>query len=106
MKQCIFITPQDCRHGFNLAGFSQLVIAADQLEATLLKSMADEAVAMIVIDERLLEGIEQERLEAMEKRWNGIVITLPQPTALKGEEEDYAMRLIRRAVGYHVRLTL
>lgn len=104
MRQCIFLTLTDSQHGFNLAGFSQLIVDPSQLEATVLNNMENQAVGMIVIDERLLEGMEEDRLRAMEKRWNGIVVVLPRPARLTEDGEDFAMRLIRRAVGYQVRL--
>lgn len=105
MKQCLFITSHDSRYGFNLAGFQQLVIDHEQLESSLQRSMADQVVGIIAIDERLLAGIEEERLQAMEKRWHGIVVVLPPPEMQVEKGEDFALRLIRRAVGYQVRLT-
>lgn len=105
MRQCFFITPMDCRQGFNLAGFSHLPIEPAQLEATVQQSMGSQNIGMIVIDERLLAGIDEDRLQALERRWDGIVVILPRPAALVGEEEDFAMRLIRRAVGYQLRLS-
>jgi V/A-type H+-transporting ATPase subunit F len=42
----------------------------------------------------------------MEKRWYGILLVLPAPERVGVEVEDYAMSLIKRAIGYHVRLKL
>ena len=61
---------------------------------------------MVVLDERLTRGMTQERLWAIERRWPGVIIVLPAPAKVALAEEDYAMRLIRRAIGYQVRLTL
>ena len=36
----------------------------------------------------------------------GILLVLPSPEKLPAEVEDYAARLIRRAIGYHVRLNV
>ena len=104
MRQSVFLTLPDSRHGFNLAGFSQLLLDPSQLEATVLKNMENQAVGMIVIDERLLEGMDEDRLRALEKRWEGIVVILPQPATTAEGGVDFAVRLIRRAVGYQVRL--
>lgn len=105
MKNLIFITPDDARHGFILAGARQLVVTAADAETTLHQILADPDTRVAVIDERLLAGIPEERFREMEKRWFGILIVLPAPEkrgAAPGE--DYALRLIRRAIGYHVRL--
>jgi vacuolar-type H+-ATPase subunit F/Vma7 len=105
MKNLVFLTPADARHGFSLAGARQLVVTAAEAEATLRQVLADPDTRVAVIDERLLAGIAEERFQEMERRWFGVLIVLPAP-AKAGEEltEDYALRLIRRAIGYHVRL--
>ena len=106
MKNLVFITPADARHGFILAGARQLVVTAADAEATLRQILADPDTSVAVIDERLLAGIPEERFREMERRWFGLLIVLPAPEKIGEEGEDYAERLIRRVIGYHVRLTL
>ena len=105
MRNLVFITPADARHGFTLAGARQLEVTAADAEATLRQVLADTDTRVAVIDERLLAGIPEEHFREMEKRWFGILIVLPAPEKRGAlAEEDYALRLIRRAIGYHVRL--
>jgi len=105
MRNMVFITPADARHGFILAGARQLVVTAEEAETTLRQILADPDTRVAVIDERLLAGIPEEHFREMEKRWFGILIVLPAPEKRGAvTEEDYALRLIRRAIGYHVRL--
>jgi V/A-type H+-transporting ATPase subunit F len=105
MKNPLFITPADARYGFILTGAGQLVIETGQAEETLLKVLADPDCKVAVIDERLISGIAPERLRELEKRWHGVLVVLPAPAEAGAEAaEDYALRLIRRAIGYHVRL--
>jgi len=105
MKNPLFITPSDARYGFSLTGAGQLVADPDKAEEALLKVLADPDGKVAVIDERLLAGIAEERLRELEKRWHGVLVVLPAPTEAGAEAaEDYALRLIRRAIGYHVRL--
>lgn len=105
MKGIVFITPPDARYGFSLSGIPQYVVTPAEAEALLLQVMADPESGVVVIDERLVAEIGEERFREMERRWYGILIPLPAPE--KGiETEDYALRLIRRAIGYHVRLQL
>jgi vacuolar-type H+-ATPase subunit F/Vma7 len=105
MRDLVFLTPADARHGFTLAGARQLVVSAEEAEETLRQALADPDTKVAVIDERLLAGIAEDRFQEMERRWFGVLIVLPAPEKA-GEElaEDYALRLIRRAIGYHVRL--
>ena len=107
MKNIVFITPDDAQYGFSISGAVQYAVPTEEVEATLKKVMADPDSGVVVIDERLIKGVGEERFREMEKRWYGILIVLPAPEKGAEEgEEDYALRLIRRAIGYHVRLQL
>ncbi len=59
---------------------------------------------IIIIDERLLTERNEAQLREIEQAWNGILLVLPSPKRPEAEVEDYAERLLRRAIGYHVRL--
>jgi vacuolar-type H+-ATPase subunit F/Vma7 len=104
MKHIVFITPRDARYGFSLSGVTQFIATPDEAEAEVRKAMSDPDCGVVVLDERLLEGIGEERFREMEKRWFGLLIVLPSPERIGEEGEDYAARLIRRIIGYQVRL--
>jgi V/A-type H+-transporting ATPase subunit F len=106
VKKVLFITPEDARLGFGLAGIGQLVAEPHELEEVLQKALSDADQGLIVIDERLTAGIDEERMREIEKGWPGVVVVLPSPLATAAEVDDYAARLIRRAIGYHVRIRL
>jgi V/A-type H+-transporting ATPase subunit F len=104
MKKLSFITPEDAACGFSLAGVPQVAVEADEAEEALTKTMSEPATGLVIIDERLISGMPEERLREIEQGWNGILLILPSPVKPPAEVEDYAARLIRRAIGYHVRL--
>ena len=106
MKKVMFITAQDARPGFGLAGIDQYIAEPHELEDVLSKAVSDSENGLIIIDERLTAGIDEHRLKEIEQAWHGVVLVLPSPLAASGEIEDYAARLIRRAIGYHVRIRL
>lgn len=106
MKNVIFITAPDARSGFGLAGIEQYAAEPHELEDILLRTLGDPENGLIVIDERLTAGIDEERLREIESGWQGVLVVLPSPLAAPGEIEDYAARLIKRAIGYHVRIRL
>lgn len=106
MKRVVFITPPDARPGFSMGGAVHHAATPAEVEPLLRRVLADpDTGVVVVVDERLLPGIDEERFREMERRWFGILLTLPAPQrrAVEGEE-DYVQRLIRRAIGYHVRL--
>lgn len=105
MKRIVFITLGDARPGFSLAGFRQCTSTIAGVEIALHEVLADPETRVAVVDERLLAGLTQERFKEMGARWSGVLVVLPAPEQ-KGLEtgEDYALRIIRNAIGYHVRL--
>lgn len=114
MKKISFITPPDASYGFSLTGLSQTAVEAADAEETLQRSMADPDVGLVIIDERLMsrsqsgQGLSYERVQELEQEqgWHGILLVLPAPEKPPEDVEDYTSRLIRRAIGYHVRLKL
>lgn len=106
MKKIVFITPVDARYGFSLAGVTQISIPANELQATVEAITGQEEAGVVVVDERLIDGMSEEELHEMESRWAGVIIVLPAPERAELEGEAYAIRLLRRAIGYHVRLNV
>jgi len=104
MTRIIFITPEETPYGFAIAGFEQLLTDATLAEERLMLASAESDVGVIIIDERLLEQIEEEKLRQLHEKWPGILLVLPTPAGVVPVEEDYLQRLIRRALGYHVRI--
>jgi len=106
MKKIAFITPPDASYGFSLGGVSQHAVQIGDAEETLKQVLAEPDSGLVIIDERLLQGMPEERMRELEHGWSGILLVLPSPEKPPAEVEDYAARLIRRAVGYHVRLKI
>jgi len=112
MKKIAFITPPDVQYGFSLTGIPQHTVDAAELDETLKKVVDEPDNGLVVIDERLVaggseaQGISEERLRELDHNWQGVVLVMPSPVKPPAEVEDYAARLIRRAIGYHVRLKL
>ena len=112
MSKIAFITPSDVEYGFSLSGINQVVAERDTTEETLKKVLDDTENGLVIIDERLIgnghdsSGLDEERLRELDNHWQGILLVLPSPEKPPAEVEDYAARLIRRAIGYHVRLKL
>ena len=104
MKKIAVITPLQSKYGFSLTGITQYVVEPHDLEETLKNIMADPDSGLVVIDERMINGVTEEQLHEFERGWHGILLVLPSPVKPPADMEDYAARLIRRAIGYHVRL--
>jgi V/A-type H+-transporting ATPase subunit F len=103
MKRIVFLTPADAAWGFRLAGVGQRVVTPQEVETVLLELLRDPQTALAVLDERLLPGIAEERLAELERLRPGLVVVLPAPQRVVTAEE-YALRLVQRAIGYQMRL--
>lgn len=104
MKRVVFITPEDARYGFRLAGVRQIVTSVEEAETVLSEALSDKETGIVVLDERLSRRIDVEKLRAVEERWFGLFLILPAPEKPVTGIEDYAIEMIRRAIGYHVRI--
>lgn len=104
MKKIVFITPRDAEYGFALAGIGQYAVEPGGAEEKLREASDDPDTGLVIIDERLLSGISAERVRELEHGWHGIFLVLPSPEKAAPGAEDYAARLIRNAIGYHVRI--
>ena len=104
MRKIVVVTPEDAGHGFALGGVTQLTASAAELPATLQGLAGEQDNAVVIVDERLLTERGREEIAALERLWPGLVVVLPAPGKAARPEEDYVLQLIRRAIGYQVRL--
>ena len=104
MKRVVVLTPPDARSGFALAGVEQRTLRPEQLVNELSALRDDHDVGLLVVDERLAGGTARSAVRELEREWHGLLVWLPAPEAGARPDEDYVARLIRRAIGYQVRL--
>ena len=104
MREVLVLTPVDARCGFALAGVRQQEVAPEDAWGSLRAAMADPEIGVIAIDARLLEVIDRKRLQEVAARWSGVLVTLPAPAGAVHPGGDELQRLVRRALGYHVKL--
>ncbi len=104
MKKVVFITTPDAKHGFGLAGVTQLIVRGEGVEALLKKIITQPEIGLVVLDERLIKNIGEEKLQEIEHQWQGILLTLPAPETPGVTREDYTIQLMQRVIGYHLRL--
>jgi vacuolar-type H+-ATPase subunit F/Vma7 len=106
VKKILVMTPAPPVSGFAIAGVMAREAVPIELPRLIDDAVSDTSVGVLVIDERVIGRQAQERIREVERRWRGAVVILPSPSKPAGPEEDYAHRLIRRAIGYQVRVQL
>ena len=105
-KRIIFITAEDAMYGFNLAGFEQYVCTSEELEPLLHQFVQKSEYGLVVIDERLVTENTDNRLREMERGLDLVFVIMPPPLKMEAKREDYAVRLLRKAIGYHIQLNI
>ncbi len=107
MPRVAVLTDYDTGLGFQLAGVEVYNAgSAAEAEATLCNLILDKDVGIIAINEDFLDGLS----ERVKKRIEGSShpIVFPFPSIKRWEEaapsEEYVARLIRRAIGYHLKI--
>ncbi|MCX7793987.1 MAG: V-type ATP synthase subunit F [Thermodesulfovibrionales bacterium] len=105
MKKIIFITPEDAEPGFSLAGVIHHSVKPEECERLLKDLISDPETGLIAVDERLVNAMGQDKFKKIEEKFSGVMVIIPSPEKPE-EREDYLLRLIRRAIGYHVRLRI
>jgi len=103
MKRIVAITPLDSSSGFACCGALQHAVPTAEAAVALQIALEDPQSGVVILDERLLAEVGEEQMKELDLRWPGVLVVLPAPAAA-AVAEDYAMRLIRRAVGYHVKV--
>ena len=105
-KRIIFFTEKDAGFGFNLAGFEQHICDSEGLESLLQQFIQKPEYGLFVIDERLITESIDNRLRELEQELDLVFIIMPPPMKIETKREDYAVKLLRKAIGYHVRLNI
>ena len=106
MKKVLVLAPPPPVSGFAIAGVLAREAAAVQLPDLIDAAIGDASVGVLAIDERLIDPPAQARIRELERHWRGALVVVPAPGGPARPEDDYARRLVRRAIGYQVRVRL
>ena len=105
-RQIVFITEKDAKYGFGLAGFRQYECEDTELQKLLDKIAEKNEFGLYVIDERLINENNENKIREMETTRGLVFVIMPPPAKMIARREDYAARLLRKTIGYHVKLNI
>jgi V/A-type H+-transporting ATPase subunit F len=92
--------------GFRLAGAPTEEVEPAQAAERFKALTADRSLGVIAVDQALLEHVPQALLERTKRDGVPVLlpIALPERWQEAGQGEAYVAALIRRAIGYHVKI--
>lgn len=104
-RLAVLVRPDDAR-GFLLAGATVVTAAPGEELGALRAALADPAVGVIAVEEELLGHVPARLLARARARGIPVLLpfALPRRYGEEGRGREYVAALIRRAIGYAIRL--
>jgi len=103
----VIVTDPDSAHGFRLSGVDVVEVEGlGEAKKRIIELINDDSSGIIAVNEEFMAAIDERTREKIEKIYRPVVISFPAKRRLAVGEmrrEDLA-RLIRRAVGFDIRL--
>lgn len=107
MATCIVVTDRETADGFRLAGV-EVRTAADRGEAAAVLEaiLAAGECGLVLVKEAFCEGLDGRIVRRIEREGRPLLVPLPLDMKWWREEKgmDYVLRLIRRSIGYQMRI--
>lgn len=103
----VVIVGKDAAPGFRLGGFDCIELEGGEDVSSLLEGIQkEERYGLVCIEERFLEGVSRDIMRRINKRGLPVIvpINIPEAWGERGLDEAPFARLIRRAIGYHIKL--
>jgi len=107
MPGFLVITFPDTSVGFRLAGIEVMEVTEDRDLKILLEGLIERGdYGLLAVEERLLAKVPDEILRRIRKKGIPVIVPIDTPRSWYGEveRETYILRLIRRAIGYQIKI--
>jgi V/A-type H+-transporting ATPase subunit F len=107
MGRIVALVDEDTALGFRLAGIeSRAVETPKEMEQNIASLSADREVRIVILDEGIFNGIPEPLKRKSEESVSPIFVPVPtlRQWRVKIRPEEYVARLIRRAIGYQIKI--
>ena len=108
MHRVAVIVKEALGSGFKLAG-TEVRVAPDSeaARAELRDLLGSSDSGLVLIEEDLLAGLDERTLKAVEESNEPLIVPFPsvRPGAEKRDEREYLGEVVRRAIGFQIRIS-
>lgn len=104
MYRLAIITDAETATGFRLAGAEVREATTPREALEHLRYFVSLDYGLVAVNERLLEGTEDERARLLRGRDLPIIVPFPPPQAEVESGEAYVSRLVKEHIGFYVKL--
>lgn len=107
MYKMMVVTDNETADGFRLAGVDVRGVAPEEdCQAVLSEMLNDDSIGVMAVNQAFLNDIDERLRLRMERSNRPVVVLIPVGREQLGgaEKREYVARLIRRAVGFDIKL--
>ncbi len=107
MTELLVIAGEDVAPGFRLGGFDCIEVRDKALVPTLIEDIVKEGrYGLVCIEDRFMNSIPRDLMRRIDKEGLPVMIpvTIPRSWGEGEPKESPIAALIRRAIGYHIKL--
>lgn len=107
MYRVMVVTDQESADGFRLSGVDVKGVSPDEdKQAVLSEMLNDDSIGVLAVNQIFVDGIDERLRVRMERSNRPVVVFIPGGREQIGgaEKREYVARLIRRAVGFDIKL--
>jgi V/A-type H+-transporting ATPase subunit F len=108
LSRLVAIAPSDSANGYRLTGIEVFETeSAAEASKEVLRLLEDETVAMLLLSESLAEEMDNKTISVIEESSMPLVLVVPEPSGWEevSDQEAYVGELIRRSIGYQIKIT-
>ncbi len=107
MFKLVVVTDPDSAHGFRLSGVDVIEVEdITDAKKRIIELINEDSSGIIAVNEEFISAIDERTRQKIEKIYRPVVIAFPAKKRLSEGEprRDYLARLIRRAIGFDIKL--
>lgn len=107
MYKVAVITDEESADGFKLTPVETIIAnSPDEARSILTRLLNDDTIGIIVINDDFLKGIDERLQQKIDKLYRPILVPIPAKKTVDITEERraYLASLIRRAIGFDIKL--
>lgn len=105
MFKLAVICPEKLARGFELTGVD--VFTSDSKEETeefLFQTIEDKKAGLVILPQEHLEAFEERKRKELEKLEIPLIVPVPMIQGSDIQAEEYVSQMVRRAIGYQVKI--
>ena len=108
MQRVTVICREGLGSGFKLAGVEVRVVPdTEAARGEVRDLLSGDEYGLVLIEEDLLAGLDERTLKAVEESNEPLIVPFPsvRPGAEKRDEREYLGEVVRRAIGFQIRIS-